>query len=90
MRLHRHRLAVLFSRKSVNEAIGTKFTVVTGYQGGGKLIWQSSAAKRALPQPDDIFRPRAVSQLAQARFCPADPANGKKKRSSSPRRSVHL
>ena len=50
------------------------------------------ARRAALPQLDDqhLLRPRAVSDLAQERVCPADPANRKKKRSSSPRRAVHL
>ena len=37
MRLHRHRLAVLLSGKLLNERIGTKFDIVTGYKGGQEI-----------------------------------------------------
>ena len=50
------------------------------------------ARRTAVPQFDDqhLLRPRAVSDLAQERVCPADPANGQEERSSGCRRSVHL
>ena len=78
--------------KFLDDGLGIKFNIVTGYPGGGEIDLGIERGELPLPQSDDqhLLRPRAVSGLAQERVRPADPANREKKRSSSSRRSVHL
>jgi hypothetical protein len=70
VRQHRDGQHRLFPAKLLEETIGAKFNIVTGYQAARKSSWLPSAAKcNAGHQHPGLFWPRAVSYLAEKGAC---------------------